>query len=125
MRGFIARLLVTAFGLWLADVLLKGVRFDGAVALFLAAALLGIVNAIVRPVVVFLTLPITLVTLGLFLLVINGLMVMFVAWLMPSFHISGLGPAVLASVIVGITGWAANAYIGNRRVEIWTARSQD
>jgi putative membrane protein len=116
---------MTAFGLWLADVLLQGVRFDGAVALFLAALLLGMTNAIVRPVVIFLTLPITLVTLGLFLLVINGLMVMFVAWLMPSFHLSGLGPAILASVIVGLTGWAANAFVGDRKVEIWRVKRRD
>lgn len=122
MTGFLARVLITAFGLWVADVLLQGVRFEGAVALFLAAVLLGLTNAIVRPVVIFLTLPITLVTLGLFLLVINGLMVMFVAWLMPSFQLSGLGPAVLASVIVGLTGWAANAFVGDRKVEIWSVR---
>lgn len=122
MRGFLARVLITAFGLWVADVLLRGVRLDGAVALFLAALLLGLTNAIVRPVVIFLTLPITLVTLGLFLLVINGLMVMFVAWLMPSFQLSGLGPAVLASLIVGLTGWAANAFVGDRKVEIWSVR---
>ncbi len=125
MSGFLARVLMTAFGLWLADVLLQGVRFDGAVALFLAALLLGMTNAIVRPVVIFLTLPITLVTLGLFLLVINGLMVMFVAWLMPSFHLSGLGPAILASVIVGLTGWAANAFVGDRKVEIWRVKRRD
>lgn len=125
MFGFLARVLITAFGLWLADVWLSGVRFDGAVALFLAAALLGVVNAIVRPVLIFLTLPITLVTLGLFLLVINGLMVMFVAWLMPSFHLSGLGPAILASVIVGLTGWAANAFVGNKKVEVWSVRGGD
>lgn len=125
MFGFLARVLITAFGLWLADVWLSGVRFDGAVALFLAAALLGVANAIVRPIVIFLTLPITLVTLGLFLLVINGLMVMFVAWLMPPFHLSGLGPAILASVIVGLTGWAANAFVGSKKVEIWTVRQGD
>jgi putative membrane protein len=124
MPGFLARLLLTAFGLWLADVLLRGVRFDGALPLFLAALLLGLTNAIVRPVVIFLTLPITLVTLGLFLLVVNGLMVMFVAWLMPSFYLSGLGSAILASIIVGLTGWAANAFVGDRRVEIWRARAE-
>jgi putative membrane protein len=125
MFGFLARVLITAFGLWLADIVLDGVRFDGALSLFLAALLLGLTNAVVRPVVIFLTLPITLVTLGLFLFVINGLMVMFVAWLMPSFHLGGLVPAVLASVIVGLTGWVANAFVGERKMEIWTARSRD
>jgi putative membrane protein len=124
MTGFIARVLITAFGLWMADMLLGGIRFDGLLALWIAALLLGIVNAIVRPIVIFLTLPITLITLGLFLLVVNGLMVMLVGWLMPSFHIAGLGAAILASIIVGLTGWAANAFVGNRRVEVWTVKGR-
>lgn len=123
MLGFFARLFLTAFGLWMADTVLSGIRFDGVVPLWLAAFLLGLVNGFVRPVVIFLTFPITLVTLGLFLFVINGLMLMLVAWVMPSFHIAGLGSAILASIIVGLTGWAANAFIGNRgRVEIWKVR---
>src|SRR4051812_12092021 len=114
MRGFIARVLITAFGLWLADMLLDGIAFDGAGPLFGAALLLGIVNAFVRPVVFFLTLPITFMTLGLFLLVINGAMISLVAWLMPSFHVAGLGAAILASVIVSMTGWLANSFVGDR-----------
>jgi putative membrane protein len=114
MRGFFARVLITAFGLWLADMLLDGIEFDGALPLFVAAILLGIVNAFVRPVVVLLTIPITLVTLGLFMLVINGAMIGLVAWMMPAFHMSGLGPAIVSSIIVGVTSWAANSYIGDR-----------
>ena len=114
MRGFLARVLITAVGLWLADMLLGGIRFDGAVPLFVAAILLGIVNAFVRPVVVLLTIPITLVTLGLFMLVINGAMIGLVAWMMPAFHVAGLGPAIVASIIVGVTSWAANSYVGDR-----------
>jgi putative membrane protein len=113
MRGFVARVLITAFGLWIADLLLASVRFDGAGSLFLAALLLGVVNAIVRPIVVLLTLPITLLSLGLFMFVINGAMLLLVAHLMPSFHLQGLGTAIVASVIVGLTSWAANAFIGN------------
>ena len=109
---FLARLFITAFGLWLADMLLDGISFDGAGPLFLAALLLGFVNAIVRPVLIFLTFPFTLLTLGLFLFVINGLMIYLVAWMMPAFHVRGFGAAVLASVIVGITGWLANSYGG-------------
>ena len=75
MRGFLARLFITAFGLWIADMLLGGVRFDGLGALWLAALLLGIVNAILRPILIVLTLPLTLVTLGLFIFVVNGAMV--------------------------------------------------
>ncbi|MFQ6044911.1 MAG: phage holin family protein [Gemmatimonadales bacterium] len=121
MSGFIARLFITAFGLWMADAVLSGVWFDGVVALWIAALLLGLVNAFVRPLIVVLTLPITLMTLGLFLFVINGAMLLVVAWLMPSFHVDGLGWAILASVIVGITGWLANAFVGEKgKVQVWT-----
>ncbi len=122
MRGFLARLFITAFGLWTADAILGGIRFDGWASLWLAAFLLGVVNAFVRPVVILLTFPITLVTLGLFILVINGGMLMLVAWLMPSFHIERLGSAILASIIVGLTAWMANAFVGHKgKVEMWTA----
>ena len=118
--GFIARVFITGLGLLLADALLPGVRFDGALSLWLAALLLGLVNAFVRPLVILVTLPLTLLTLGLFLLVVNGMMVLLVAWLMPSFHIAGLWSAILAALIVGLTGWFANAYVGDRaRIEVW------
>jgi putative membrane protein len=122
MRGFLARLFITAFGLWIADMLLAGVRFDGLAALWIAALLLGLVNAIVRPILIVLTLPFTLVTLGLFIFVINGAMVLLVSRLMPSFHVEGLWSAILASVLVGLTGWLANGFVGNRgTVEVWKA----
>jgi len=125
MSGFVARTLITAFGLWVADLLLGGIRFDGAGPLFLAALLLGLANAIIRPVVILLTLPITLITLGLFVFVINGAMFLLVARFMPSFHVSGLWPAILASVIVGLTGWIANSLVGNQaRIEVWTAKDR-
>ncbi len=123
MRTFVMRLLITAFGLWVADALLDGIRFDGVPSLWLAALLLGLVNAFIRPVVVLLTLPFTLLSLGLFIFVINGLMVLIVASLMPSFHTEGLGSAILASVIVGLTGWAANAFVGDQKsVKVHVAR---
>ena len=126
MRGFFARLIITAFGLWIADMLLRGVRFDGLWALWLAALLLGIVNAIVRPIVIVLTLPLTLVTLGLFILVVNGAMVLLVSRLMSAFQVEGLWSAILASIIVGLTGWAANAFVGNRgTVEVWTTGERE
>lgn len=123
MRGFLARLLVTAFGLWMADILLAGIRFDGVVALWTAALLLGLVNAFVRPVVIVLTFPLTLLSLGLFLFVINGAMLLLVSRLMPAFHLAGWSAAIGGSVIVGLTGWVANGFIGNRgRVEVWAPR---
>jgi putative membrane protein len=114
MSSFIARVFLTAFGLWMADQILSGVSFDSTASLWIAALLLGIVNAIVRPVVFILTLPITLLTLGLFVFVLNGAMVLLVDRLMPSFQIDSLGTAILASIIVSLTGWAANAFIGKK-----------
>ncbi len=123
MRGFVARVVITAFGLWVADLVLDGLRFDGAGPLFLAAVLLGFVNAFVRPIVIILTLPLTLFSLGLFLHVINGAMLQLVANLMDPFHLEGLWTAILGSIIVGLTGWVANGFIGSKgRVEVWAAR---
>lgn len=112
MRGFLIRLLFAAGGLWLASALVPGMRIEGTGTLLLAALLLGLVNATVRPVVVLLTLPFTLVTLGLFLLVINAGMLGLVAWLLPGFEIGGFLPALLGSIVVGLAGWAASAAIG-------------
>ena len=114
MSSFIARVFLTAFGLWMADQVLSGMSFDSAASLWIAALLLGVVNAIIRPIVFILTLPITLLTLGLFVFVVNGAMVLLVDRLMPSFQTDSLGTAILASIIVSLTGWAANAFIGKK-----------
>lgn len=125
MRGFIARLFITAFGLWMADLALDGVRFDSVAALWIAALLLGVVNAVLRPILIILTLPFTLITLGLFIFVVNGAMVLLVSRLMSTFQVEGLGTAILASIVVGLTGWAASAFIGNRgTVEVWGSRTR-
>ncbi|UCG86960.1 MAG: phage holin family protein [Gemmatimonadota bacterium] len=115
MSSLIARILITAFGLWMADQILSGISFDTAASLWIAALLLGIANAVIRPIVFILTLPITFLTLGLFVFVVNGAMVLLVGHLMPSFHIDRLGTAILASIIVGLTGWAANTFIGKKK----------
>jgi len=117
--GFLIRWLIVALGLWVAEQILPGIEIDDVPTLLLAAALLGFVNAVVRPLVVILTLPITLVTLGFFLLVINALMLELVAWLLPKVHVAGFGDAFLGSLIISITGWAASSLIGpSGRVEV-------
>jgi putative membrane protein len=115
MRGFISRVLITSVGLWLADAMLSRMSFDDVPSMVLSALLLGIVNAFVRPIIVVLTLPITLLSLGIFVLVINGAMVMIVARLMPAFHLDGLGTAIVASVVVGLTSWLANGSAAKKR----------
>ena len=121
--GFFVRMLISAIGLWLASRIVPGVEITATGTLLFAALLLGVVNAVVRPVVVLLTLPITVVTLGLFLWVVNAAMLGIVAWLLSGFEIAGLGSALLASAIVSITSWLASWYVGPRgRVEIMVVR---
>ncbi len=88
-------------------------------SLFFAALVLGIVNAIVRPVLLLLTLPITVVTLGLFLLVLNGAMLGLAALLVPGFVIQGFWTALFGALIVSLTGMVANWFVGPKgRVEV-------
>jgi putative membrane protein len=123
MVGFLLRAAITALGLWVASELLSGMTFDAPSKLILAAIVLGVVNAVVRPLAFVLTLPITVVTLGLFLLVLNAGMVGLVAWLIPGFQISGFWTAVGAAVIVSLVSWAASSAIGTSgRIEIFTAK---
>lgn len=125
MRGFLIRTLIGAIGLWLAAKLVTGLRFDSEVTILVAAALLGIVNAIVRPVLVVLTFPVTIVTLGLFLLVVNAAMLGLVAWLLDGFSIAGFFPAVLGWIIVALTGWVASWFIGPKGgVEVMVVKQQ-
>jgi putative membrane protein len=112
MRGFLVRLLITALGLWVADQLLPGIAFTGTGALIVSALLLGVVNAVIRPIILILTLPLTVLTLGLFILIVNGISLGLVAWLVPGFHITGLGSATIGAVIVGLTSWVASAFVG-------------
>ena len=117
MTGFILRAVIAAFGLWMATLWIDGVRIDTPTTLLLAAALLGVVNAFVRPIAIVLTFPITIVTLGLFLLVVNAGMVALVAWMLPGFHLAGFGSALLTAVLVGVTGWVGSWFIGSRGFE--------
>ena len=123
MVGFILRLFIVALGLWLASEWVPGIEVKGAWTLLGAALMLGIVNAIVRPLLVILTLPITVLTLGLFLLVINAAMLGLVAWLFDNFTIADFGSAMLGSIVVSLTGWVASYFIGPRgRIEIIVVR---
>ena len=123
MTGFLLRVAIVALGLWLATMILPGLYFESAGYLLGAALLLGIVNAIVRPIAVILTLPLTLLTLGLFLLVVNAAMLGLVAALLAGFQISSFWTALGGSLIVSITGWVASGLIGNNgKVQVITRR---
>lgn len=117
--GFIIRAVIAALGLWAATRLVPGLVIDDAFTLFAAGFLLGIVNAIVRPIALLLTLPLTVLTLGLFLFVINASMLALVAALLDGFHLSGFKAALLGSLVVSMAGWIGSWLIGPRgRVKI-------
>jgi putative membrane protein len=117
------RAAITALGLWVASEIFTGLQFDSPAKLVVAAIVLGIVNAFVRPLAFILTLPLTVLSLGFFLLVLNAAMVGLVAWIVPGFEISGFWTAVGAALIVSLVSWAASSAIGsNGKVEIFTAR---
>jgi putative membrane protein len=124
MTGFLLRALITAIGLWIATRWVSGIQIDDAGTLILAGALLGIMNAIVRPIAILLTLPITILTLGLFLLVVNAGMVALVASLLPGFHIpGGFWSAFGTALIVWITGWIGSWLIGPRgKIDVYVRK---
>jgi putative membrane protein len=123
--GVITRLIVVALSLWLASELVPGIEVQGGWTLIGAAILLGLVNAVVRPVLVVLTLPFTILTLGLFLLVINAAMLGLVAAMFAGFTIESFWSAVLGSLIISIMGWLASWLIGPRgRVEVRVRRGR-
>ena len=123
MVGFLLRAAIAALGLWVASEILDGLVFESTAKLIVSGLMLGVVNAFVRPLAFILTLPLTVLTLGLFLLVLNAGMVSLVAWIVPGFEISGFWTAVGTALIVSLVSWAASSAIGSTgRIEIFTAK---
>lgn len=114
MRGLMIRWAVSALSLGLTAWLLPGIRLGGVFSAFVAAAFLGIFNAVLRPILLILTLPINILSLGLFTLVINGLMLQLVASVIKGVEIDGFGWAIVGSLVLGIINWAVNALIGDQ-----------
>ncbi|HEX4712742.1 phage holin family protein [Phenylobacterium sp.] len=112
---FVVRVIFGALGLWVASKLVAGIVVHDTAALILAAVLLGVVNAFVRPVVVILTLPLTIVTLGLFLLIVNAAMIGLVSLVVPGFHVHGVVAGVLAAIITGISSWIGGMILRDDR----------
>lgn len=104
MTRFALRAVIAALGLWVATQLVGGLKIVDPMTLIIAALLLGVCNAFVKPILVVLTLPITILSLGIFLLVINAAMLALVAWVLPGFTIAGFGAALLGAIVVSITG---------------------
>ena len=124
MKGIFLRTLITMLGLFLASGLVPGVTIHGTSGFVLAAIMLGLVNAFIRPIALLLTLPITLVTLGLFLLVVNAAMFGLVAWMLDGFYVAGFWSAVFGSIVVSITATISSWYIGpDGSFEVYVIRS--
>lgn len=110
---FLARLFVNGVAILVAAWFLPGLALDTPGAALVAGAILGFVNAIVRPVLVILTLPFTLLTLGLFLFVVNAACLALTAWMVPGFHVAGFWSALFGALVVSIVSWMLNgAFIG-------------
>ena len=112
MKGVLLRSIIIMLGLALSAAIVPGVDIVGTGSLILAAVLLAFVNAIVRPIAFVLTLPLTIVTMGLFIFVLNAAMFGLVASLLDNFNVAGFWSAVFGSVIVSITSTVATWYIG-------------
>ena len=124
MAGILLRTFITMLGLYVASALVPGVSITGTGSLILAAFLLGIVNCIVRPIAFVLTLPLTIVTLGLFIFVLNAAMFGLVAAFLDNFVVTGFWAAVFGAIIVSITSTVATWFIGpNGRYEVYVIRS--
>jgi putative membrane protein len=107
---FIVHFLVIALALWVTAAILPGVTVASWQTLAIAAIVLGLVNALVRPVLVLLTLPITVLTLGLFYLIVNGVSFLFAAWIVPGFAVAGFWWAVLGALVVSLISWFVGSF---------------
>ncbi len=114
MRGIILRLLINVLAIWLAAALIPGIATDTSGALVWAAIALGLVNAFIRPLLVIVTFPITLLTLGAFLLIINAAMLNLAGWFVDGFHVEGFFSSLFGAIVVSLVSWAASAFINEK-----------
>lgn len=119
MPRFLLQILAAALGFWISSKLLHGVRVDGLTTLLLAGLLLGVINALVRPILIILTLPLTILTLGLFLLVVNGITVWLVTVFIHGVHIDGAWNTILVALIISLTSWLAGSLFSRSRSDRW------
>ncbi|WP_419899711.1 phage holin family protein [Roseomonas sp. USHLN139] len=112
--GFLARTAITAFAFWCAAQLIGGINFSGPFNLVIAAIVFGVVNALIRPILMLLSLPLNIVTLGLFTLVVNAAVLGLTALVMPGMTISGFGAAFFGALVVAIVSWLASKAIGDK-----------
>ena len=125
VKGIIVRTLIIALGIWVADKLVPGIDVASGGSLVFAAIALGLINALIRPLIVLLTLPFTLLTLGLFLLIVNAAMLQLADWFVSGFEVTGFFSAILGSIVVSLVSWAASSFIGPKgRYELMVRRER-
>jgi putative membrane protein len=115
---FLVKLAINALALLLAAQIFHKIWFDNQQATFIAALVLALVNTYLRPIVVILTLPINILTLGLFTLVINGMMLELVSWIIPAFHVEGFWTAVGGALVISIVSCLLNLFLRPDRVQV-------
>jgi putative membrane protein len=118
---FLLRLLINGIVFYCIAVFVPGIHANGFGSAVLAAFIFGIVNAIVRPIVLLLTLPLTIVTLGLFIIIVNALMFWLATWIAPGFRVDGFTPALIGGIIMMIVGFITNHLLKEQNVR--TART--
>ena len=112
--GILIRILINALAIVVAAKVIPGIELDGVMAALVAGLVLGVVNGFVRPILLFLTLPLTLLTLGLFLFVLNGLCLWLTAALVKGFEIHGFWAAVFGALLVSLVSWVLNAFLNDQ-----------
>ena len=123
--GFLIRLAANALAILAAAYIVPGIEVSGGLALVAAALVLGLVNAVVRPVLLFLTLPFTLVTLGLFIFLLNAFCLWLTAWLVKGFDVHGFWAAVWGALIVSVVSWLVTIVLSDRgKVVVLTRREK-
>ena len=123
MRGLVVRWLVCAAALFLTSQIVRGIRIDGLAPLLFAAITIGVLNAFVRPIVLLFTLPLTVLTLGLFVLVVNALMLWLASKVVVGFHVAGFWSAFGGWLLMSFFTFLINLLIGESgRIEVVTAR---
>jgi putative membrane protein len=110
MRHFVFRWAITTIAVMVASSILHGIRYDTVPALIGAALLLGILNAFVRPVLLLLSVPLILLTLGFFILILNGLMLYLVPSIIIGFHVDSFGSAFWGAIVISIVSWLLSAF---------------
>ncbi|PYO02615.1 MAG: hypothetical protein DMD91_03590 [Candidatus Rokuibacteriota bacterium] len=112
--GFLLRVLVNTVAIYFAATIVPGLAIGGLLPALGAGLVLGLINAVVRPILIVLTLPVTLLTLGLFIFVLNGLCLWLTSWLVRGFVVSGFWPAVFGALIVSLVSWLLTTFVSDR-----------